>query len=242
MDWKAECAAVIPCLNEATTIGPLVLSVREHLPRVFVVDDASNDESARLAEDAGATVLHHGCVCGKGAALTTGWTKARQEGFTWALNLDGDGQHSAMDIPLFLERAEVGSAALVIGNRMDSSSEMPLVRRHVNRWMSRQLSKLAGQPLPDSQCGFRLMNLNSWSQLTIKATHFEIESEILLAFIAARERITFVPIQVIYDGEVSKIHPVRDTIRWFHWRRQAKRLLVPKRPQTAHGNQGCLRA
>src|SRR5215470_19345280 len=111
MDWKAECAAVIPCLNEVSTIGPLVLSVREYLHKVYVVDDASNDGSGHAAAIAGATVSQHACVRGKGAALTTGWTKARQDGFRWALSLDGDGQHSAADIPLFLERVEKDSAA-----------------------------------------------------------------------------------------------------------------------------------
>ena len=242
MDWKAECAAVIPCLNEASTIGELVRSVRAHLPNVFVVDDASNDGSGNAAEKAGATVLRHDSVRGKGAALTAGWTKARQEGFTWALSLDGDGQHSAADIPVFLEGARRWSAGLVVGNRMGSASRIPFVRRYVNRWMSRQLSTLAGQPLPDSQCGFRLMNLNSWSRLTIETRHFEIESEVLLAFIAARERVAFVPIRVIYGGEASKIHPVRDTIRWFRWKRRAKRMLEQVTPMATAENQGALRA
>jgi glycosyltransferase involved in cell wall biosynthesis len=242
MDWKAECAAVIPCLNEASTIGDVVLSVREHLPNVFVVDDGSGDGSGCAAQKAGATVLRHDSVRGKGAALTTGWATMRQNGFKWALTLDGDGQHSAADIPVFIEGAENRPVALVVGNRMESAARMPFVRRYVNRWMSSQLATLAGQPLPDSQCGFRLMNLNSWSRLTIETTHFEIESEVLLAFIAAGERVAFVPIRVIYGREMSKIHPVRDTLRWFRWKRRAKRMLVQETPIAPAEPQGVLRA
>ena len=223
MDWSAACAAVIPCLNEEAAIGPLVRAVRQHLSTVLVVDDGSSDQTTDHATAAGAVLLRHSAPKGKGAALLTGWSEARRRGFRWSLCLDGDGQHSPGDIPKFLVCAEQTSAALVIGNRMDQRSRIPLVRRWVNRAMSWQLSKLTGKILPDSQCGFRLMNLAEWSRLPLAATHFEVESEVLFQFARAGLRIEFVPIQVIYKEERSKIHPVRDTLRWFRWRRQALR-------------------
>ena len=97
---------------------------------------------------------------------------------------------------------------------------MPPLRRLVNRWMSRRLSALAGFALPDSQCGFRLVRLAALEKIQLTATQFEIESEQLLAFLAAGERVEFVPVQVIYRAEQSKIHPLRDTLRWFRWRRR----------------------
>jgi glycosyltransferase involved in cell wall biosynthesis len=221
MDWSAACAAVIPCLNEEAAIGPLVQAVRQHLPTVVVVDDGSIDQTANRATAAGAVVLRHEAPKGKGAALLSGWSEAQRRDFGWSLCLDGDAQHSPDDIPKFLLCAEQTSAALVIGNRMGQSSHIPLVRRWVNRAMSWQLSRLTGQALPDSQCGFRLMNLAEWSRLPLAATHFEVESEVLFQFARAGLRIEFVPIQVIYKEERSKIHPVRDTLRWFRWRRQA---------------------
>ena len=94
---------------------------------------------------------------------------------------------------------------------------MPRIRRFVNRWMSRRLSKAAGAELPDTQCGFRLMNLDAWSHLPIHCDRFEIESEVLLAFLKAGHRVSFVPIRTLYKSEQSKIHPITDTIRWFRW-------------------------
>jgi glycosyltransferase involved in cell wall biosynthesis len=223
MNWASQCAAVIPCLNEQAAIGPLVAAVRPLLPTVFVVDDRSADHTAALAQAAGAEVLRHETTRGKGAALRTGWEHARARGFEWALNLDGDGQHSAEDIPAFLQCAERNSVALVVGNRMANAAAMPALRRFVNGWMSRRLSRAAGRVLPDSQCGFRLMNLDAWSALPITATHFEIESDVLLAFIAAGHAVEFVPIRVIYKSERSKIHPLRDAIRWFRWWSRARR-------------------
>jgi glycosyltransferase involved in cell wall biosynthesis len=223
MNWASQCAAVIPCLNEETAIGPLVAAVRPLLPTIFVVDDGSHDRTSALAQAAGAEVLRHETIRGKGAALRTGWERARARGFQWALNLDGDGQHSAEDIPAFLQCAERDAVPLVIGNRMAHAAAMPTLRRFVNGWMSRQLSHAAGRVLPDSQCGFRLMNLDAWSALLITATHFEIESDVLLAFIAAGHAVEFVPIRVIYKSERSKIHPVRDAVRWFRWWSRARR-------------------
>ena len=79
---------------------------------------------------------------------------------------------------------------------------------------------MAGRDLPDTQCGFRLVRLDVLARVPLRTNQFEIESEQLLGFIAAGERVEFVPVQVIYRAERSKIHPLRDTLRWFRWRRQ----------------------
>jgi hypothetical protein len=139
--------------------------------------------------------------------------------------MDGDGQHSPEDIPAFFRCAARTGASLVVGNRLGEASRMPFLRRSVNRWMSADISRLAGRDLPDSQCGFRLMNLDDWARLPIVSNHFEIESEMLYQFARAGLSIEFVPIQVIYKTEHSKIHPWRDTVRWLRWRRGKRRNL-----------------
>src|SRR5262245_59397472 len=118
MNWPADCAAIIPCLNESAAIGALVAAVKRQLPFVLVVDDGSSDGTAEIAKDAGAEVIRHNVPQGKGAALQAGWKQARERGFQWALTLDGDGQHAPTDIPSFLSRADATSAELIIGNRM----------------------------------------------------------------------------------------------------------------------------
>ena len=220
VNWPQQCAVVIPCRNEARAIASLLLEVRVHLPHVFVVNDGSTDDTAAQAAGAGAEVVAGVGTPGKGAALRAGWQRAREQGFAWALCMDGDGQHAAADISAFLACAETTAASLVVGNRMNHAEQMPWLRRLVNRWMSRRLSGLAGRELPDSQCGFRLLRLDALDRVVLRADQFEIESEQLLAFLAAGERVEFVPVQVIYRTEQSKIHPFRDTVRWFRWRRQ----------------------
>jgi glycosyltransferase involved in cell wall biosynthesis len=217
VDWTHHCVAVIPCFNEAPHIEAVVADVRGHLPNVIVVDDGSTDGTGRRAKAAGAKVIGRSRNSGKGCALRAGWRHARQRGFTWALTMDGDGQHAADDIPKFFARAETYGAALVVGDRMGNAAAMPWLRRQVNRWMSRRLSGLTGVRLPDSQCGFRLAHLETLARLPLAGRRFEIESETLVAFLAAGQGVEFVPIRVIYEANRSKISPLLDTWRWWRW-------------------------
>lgn len=205
---------IIPCRNEEATIAPLVASIRKLLPTVFVIDDGSRDETARVALDAGARVISLPAPKGKGAALRVGFAAAEQAGFRWALMLDGDGQHDPADAPRFFQEAKAG-ADLVIGDRMGSAAQMTFVRRHVNRWMSRRISRRTGVHCPDSQCGFRLARIDFLKSLSSR--RFEIESEMLLSAARAAHRISFVPIPVKSTARRSHIHPIADTARWFCW-------------------------
>jgi len=222
MHWPATCAVVIPCFNEAATISPLVARVRDHFPRVLVVDDGSTDDTATRAQASGARVMRHERNLGKGAALKTGLSVAWQQGFAWAFTLDGDGQHHPDDIPSFLHCAEQTGAHLIIGNRMPNARAMSWLRRQVNGWMSRQISRHAGLNLPDTQCGFRLIHLESWATLPLVTAHFEAESEILIAFVTAGHRVEFVPIAVLGSHRASRIAPLADSVRWWKWWRSLR--------------------
>ena len=217
MDRLEKYAAVIPCWNEAQTIASLVHSVRRHIPNVVVVDDGSRDKTAKLAAEAGAWVVSHPQNLGKGAAVKTGLTTAMRKGFDRALLMDGDGQHRPDDIPAFVQKAEAARAALVIGNRMHDAGSIPWLRRQVNRWMSWQISRRVGENLPDTQCGFRLVDLRIWAALPCRSRHFEIESEMLVTFLDAGCRVEFVPIQVIGRAAHSHINPLTDAWRWRRW-------------------------
>jgi glycosyltransferase involved in cell wall biosynthesis len=220
MGSSNQVAVVVPCLNEGKAIFSLVEEVRPLLPHVLVVNDGSTDATAREAARAGAKVLSHPKSQGKGTALQTGFAAALGQGFDWALAMDGDGQHVPSDIPHFLARLGSNPAnapAMVVGNRMQDPASMPFVRRVVNRWMSRRLGAYCGTNLPDSQCGFRLVNLHAWKRFHFSARSFEIESELIVRFLKAGLPVEFMPVQTRYGSESSKIRPLRDTVRWFRW-------------------------
>ena len=220
MPSSLDCVAVVPCLNEAASIGIVVRGLKAVLPAVIVVDDGSSDRTADAAREAGAEVLVRTPTRGKGAALALGWSRAAERGFEWALCLDGDGQHDPADAVQFLAAADHSGARMVVGNRFHDPAAIPWVRRCTNRLMSRWISRRAGMVFPDSQCGYRLVHLPTLTALGLRTTHYEIESEMDLAFAKAGHGVGFVPIRARYGDERSKIDPVKDTLRWWRWWRR----------------------
>jgi glycosyltransferase involved in cell wall biosynthesis len=223
VDWPKTTAAIIPCLNEARTLPLLVQQVRRFLPTVIVVDDGSQDSTTTAASASGARVVRHEQNEGKGAAINSGLTAAFENGFEFGLLLDGDGQHSPQNIPALLECTKTTGADLVVGNRMENAHAMSWMRRRVNRWMSRRLSRLTGKNMPDSQCGFRVVRLAAWRRMEFCTRNFEVESEMVLNFARGGYQIEFVPIAVVSGIRRSHIRPVRDTWRWFKWWRVVSR-------------------
>ena len=98
---------------------------------------------------------------------------------------------------------------------MNDVRDMPLLRRLVNRYMSRKISRLCRQDIPDTQCGFRMVHRSLIPDLLGGAERFDYETEMLI--LASRKgcRVESVPITTVYSDEVSSIHPVRDTLRFF---------------------------
>ena len=206
--------ALIPAYNEAANIAHVVRGCAPHVAEVLVVDDGSADETARLAEAAGATVIIHRRNAGKGAAIRTGFNHVRGHEFDAVVVLDGDGQHDWNEIPRFVEAAERSGAGVVLGDRMGDVEGMPALRRWTNRTTSAILSRLAGRRLPDSQCGFRLVRAGVLADLDLKTSNYETESEMLLQAAWAGHRIESLPITTIYNAAPSNIHKVRDTWRF----------------------------
>jgi glycosyltransferase involved in cell wall biosynthesis len=212
----ANCAAIVPCFDEAKSIGAVVRAALQQVQKVWVIDDGSSDQTRTEAERAGAAVIRHEVNLGKGAALREGLAAARAAGFQYAVTLDGDGQHDAAEIPKLLEAACVG-ADLAVGNRMESCAEMSGVRKFVNRWMSAQIERRFGIECPDSQCGFRCVRLEVWAGLQFRQNGFEVESEMLASFARAGLKIAFVPVKCLAAQRPSRIRPIADTVRWFRW-------------------------
>jgi hypothetical protein len=88
------------------------------------------------------------------------------------------------------------------------------------------------------------MDLRLWANLAIASSHFEIESEVLLAFVRAGQNVEFVPIRAIYKTEQSKINPLRDTVRWLRWVVSSPKSKVqgPKSQSEVSGPQSTVRS
>ena len=98
-------AVVIPALNEVLRIREVVAGALRHCPNVILVDDGSDDGTAEAVADLPITIIRHPARMGKGAGLRDGFAEALRRGFDAVLSMDGDGQHSADDIPRLLATA-----------------------------------------------------------------------------------------------------------------------------------------
>jgi glycosyltransferase involved in cell wall biosynthesis len=221
---RSSIAAVIPAYGEEKHIGDVVRRTRQQLDHVLVVDDGSNDQTAARAREAGAEVIVHPQNRGKGEAIKTGLRHWLDRQFTYVVILDADGQHLPEEIDRFVNAASTLDAQLFIGTRMNDLSGMPPLRRIVNRYMSKRISRTCGQKIPDTQCGFRMLHRQLVPDVLGGANRFDYETEMLIFASRKGYRIESVPISTVYCDEVSSIHPIRDTIRFFKLMRRYRKL------------------
>jgi glycosyltransferase involved in cell wall biosynthesis len=206
---------LIPSYNESRTIGDIVRKLRQRDFAVFVVDDGSSDNTADKATAEGAEVIKNPRNMGKGTALRAGFTRVSNDTrFDSVVIMDGDDQHDVGDIAHLIRKCHETGADIVVGNRMADTGRMPIVRVLTNRFMSYLLSKISGQRIPDTQCGFRLIRISALKKITLESSNFDIDSEIILKAARAGCRIESVPIQTVYKDEKSRINPFIDTIRF----------------------------
>jgi len=120
--------------------------------------------------------------------------------------------------------ASTVGCSFFLGNRMNNLTGMPFLRRVVNRYMSKRISRFCGQKIHDTQCGFRMLDRQLIPELLGGANRFDYETEMLI--IASRKgyRIESVPITTVYSDEVSKIQPMRDALRFFKLMRRYRKL------------------
>jgi glycosyltransferase involved in cell wall biosynthesis len=191
--------AVVPAWNEEGAIGTVVDEIMAFDPRatVVVVDDASTDATADVAEARGATVLRLPFNVGIGGAVQTGFRYARDEGFEVAVRLDGDGQHDASELPQLLAPVRAGAADLVIGSRFvdpGGTYRPPFARRMGIRVFARLVSLLGGQKVTDTTSGFVALNRSGIELFAVEYPHDYPEVEATL--VALRSGLRLAQVQV----------------------------------------------
>lgn len=216
-----EVCAVIPTYQNAKTLLKVVADVHRVVDTVIVVDDGSNDGTAALLDKATGNerpekVLTHPKNCGKGAALKTGLTYARQQGFRYAVTVDADGQHRADDIPALLKAVEEEPDALAIGSRGLQHENMPAKSTFANRFSNFWFALQTLQRLPDTQSGLRIYPLRRLHGLRWMSARYEAELTLLVFSAWAGVKLLPVPVSVYYpprDQRVTHFRPGRDFTR-----------------------------
>jgi glycosyltransferase involved in cell wall biosynthesis len=204
---KLKVIAGMPAYNESKYVGTMVLSTRQYVDEVVVVDDGSIDNTVEIARLAGAVVVQHPRNWGYGAAIQTILHEARKRDPDILVILDADAQHNPKEIPNLLKPISEGYD-LVIGSRKKQANRIPLYRRVGQRLISRSINVLSNDRLTDSECGFRAFSRKAIATLDLKENGMAISAETVAEAARRNLKIAEVPISVKYDKDSSTLNPV----------------------------------
>lgn len=232
LSGELEVSVIIPCLNEAATIACCVHKARSVLAQegiageVIVIDNGSTDDSASIAERAGARVVVMSACRGYGCAVRAGIFAARGR---YVVMGDGDGSYDFREMPAFLERLRAG-CHLVMGTRLRGTilaGAMP----PLHRWLGVPLLTALGNcffgtRLSDYHCGLRAFERRAIERLGLRTMGMEFATEMIAKAALHGLVIDEVPITYSPDGRSRPPH-----LRTWHdgWRHLVLLLLLSPR-------------
>ncbi len=206
---------VLPAKNESAAIGSTVAGIRQQYPdtaevEVLVVNDGSSDDTAAVAQAAGARVVHHPYSKGNGAAIKTGARAAQGEVLVF---MDADGQHDPADIPRLLDQLRQGHD-MVVGARQ-KGSQASVGRGLANGLYNRLASWMTGHKVEDLTSGFRAVRADKFREfLYLLPNGFSYPTTSTMAFFRAGYSVAYVPIHAAKRIGKSHIRLLRDGTRF----------------------------
>jgi len=214
---SVEVSVVIPCLNEARTLGACIkkaqsaLKDAQILGEVVVADNCSTDGSIGIAEELGARVVH-APLKGYGSALRRGIEEAKG---AFIIMGDADGSHDFSELPRFVEQWRKGFE-LVLGDRFKGEIKPGAMSWHHkyigNPMLTLILNLFFGAGIGDVYCGMRGFTPGLYRQLDMRTTGMEFAVEFVLKATKLKAKITEVPITVWPDqrGRPPHMRTFRD--------------------------------
>ena len=205
-------SVILPARDEATSLATLLPQIRQTVgdAEIIVVDDGSNDNTAQVAREAGASVIVRPYSIGNGAAIKAGARMARGDVLIF---MDADGQHDPADIPRLVERLSEGYD-MVVGAR-DAASQASIGRGFANWVYNRTASLMIGHRVEDLTSGFRAARTKRFRQfLYLLPNGFSYPTTITMAFFRSGYSVAYVPIKAARREGESHIRPLRDGVRF----------------------------
>ena len=206
---------VVPLFNEGQVVGDVIRDLRTRYPLVVCVDDGSEDDSARIAEEAGAVVVRHPYNMGQGAALKTGIDYAlRDAAMRQVVTFDSDGQHRVDDAAAMIATREEKGVDIVLGSRfLDDRTRPGLLKRAVLRGAVLYTNLTSGVKLTDAHNGLRVFGREACEKITIEQNRMAHASEIVEEIGRHRFTVAEHPVHIIYtDYSRSKGQPLLNSV------------------------------
>jgi len=192
--------AIVPAYNEENNIALVIADLRKYQPdiKIVILNDASTDQTEKVARASGVTVLNLAVNLGIGGAVQTGFIYARDEKYDIAFQFDGDGQHLASEIDKLLEPLIRKETDVVIGSRFleKGGFRSSLVRQAGIRLISLVNKLLTGRKIMDSTSGFRAFNQKAIAFLAENYSQDYPEPEAVVRLFRNGFKILEVPVQM----------------------------------------------
>jgi glycosyltransferase involved in cell wall biosynthesis len=213
---EVKVCVVVPTYNNERTLEAVIRALKLTTHAVIVVNDGSTDSTVSILQTIDEIV-----VCsyprnkGKGFALQTGFKKAIELGFDYAVTFDSDGQHFPDDIAVLLGKSKENPSAIVVGSRNLQQENMPGKNTFANRFSNFWFCLETGLKLDDTQSGFRLYPLKAMKNQRYFTHRYDFELEVLVRAVWCGVPVLSVPIRVFYPKEnrISHFKPFRDFVR-----------------------------
>ena len=199
--------AGLPAYNEESYIGTIILKTKKYVDEVIIVDDGSSDQTAEVAELAGATVIRHKKNTGYGASIQSLLTEARKRSPGAFVLLDADSQHNPDEIPELIKPISEGYD-IVIGSRAGQQKGIPRYRRFGQRVIAYFSGVLSGEKGIDSESGFRAFSRKAIEALSLHENGMAISAETIASAAEKGLKITEIPISIRYTPDGSTLNPV----------------------------------
>ena len=215
MTERPRIAVLIPCYNEALTVGKVVRDFRAALPEaaIHVFDNASSDDTAALARAAGATVIAVPAK-GKGHVVRSMFRDVDADVF---LMVDGDDTYPADRARAVLAPVLAGDADMVVATRLEAHHDSAFRRFHGfgNRLVRGVISRLFNTSLADVLSGYRAFSPRFVRSMPVLSHGFEIETEMTVFALSQGMQLREVPVPYGSrpEGSHSKLHTFRDGYR-----------------------------
>lgn len=177
-----ESWVVIPLYNEASVIADVIAGLLPSFPHIVCVDDGSTDDSANIAERAGAQVVRHPINLGQGAALQTGIEFAlRHPRCRYIVTFDADGQHRVDDAIGMLGDARTHDAAIIFGSRfLDDRTQPGILKKIILKTAVWVTNMSTGMRLSDAHNGLRVIRRDAAEKVNLKQDRMAHATEIVL--------------------------------------------------------------
>lgn len=153
---------MIPAYNEAENIENVVNELQEKCPDYdyLVINDCSTDATESICRENNFNYVTHCCNLGIGGGIQCGYIYAMKNGYDYAIQLDGDGQHDPAYLPKLIEQLELNGADVAIGSRFVEKQgfQSSGMRRFGIKFLSTLIKLMCGAAVKDVTSGFRAVN------------------------------------------------------------------------------------